>query len=339
VPQLASKSLARGARIRIGQATLTVAFVFGLFPWSPSADAQPTKVPRVGILSDEIRSQVEFSEPFAQGLRDLGYDEGRNIAFDRRYAEGKIEILPTLAIELVRNQPDVILAIGTPATRAARSATQTIPIVFTRIADPVGFGLVSSLARPEANLTGVSDLMVETGAKRLELLNTAVPEAKHLGVLWDSAYPAAELREIERAARSLSLELIPIGVRSLHEVQPALQAMVEQRASALIVVPAPIFGQRPQRMAELTAKARLPAMFFNKGFVAAGGLMSYGVDDFARVRRVANYVGKILKGAKPADLPVEQPTKFELVINLKTAKALGLTIPYTLLGLVDEVIE
>jgi ABC-type uncharacterized transport system substrate-binding protein len=252
--------------VRVGRNTRIVALALGLCAWPLSADAQqPTKVPRVGILSDEIRSSAEWYEPLAQGLRDLGYVEGRNIAFDRRYAEGKIEVLPTLATELVRNQPDLILAVGTPATRAAMSATQTIPIVFTRIADPVGFGLVSSLARPEANLTGVSDLMVETGAKRLELLNTAVPEAKHVGVLWDSAYPAAELREIERAARSLSLELIPISVRSLDEVEPALQAMVEQRASALIVVPAPTFGQRPQRMADLTAKARLPAMFFVKG--------------------------------------------------------------------------
>jgi putative ABC transport system substrate-binding protein len=326
--------------VRIGQTRLVVAIAVGLCTWTLSADAQqPTKVARVGILSDEIRSNVEWYEPFAQGLRDLGYVEGRNIAFDRRYAEGKIEVLPTLATELVRNQPDLILTIGTPATRAAMSATQTIPIVFTRIADPVGFGLVSSLARPEANLTGVSDLMVETGAKRLELLNTAVPEAKHMGVLWDSAYPAGELREIERAARSLSLELIPIGVRSLDEVEPALQAMVEQRASALIVMPAPTFGQRPQRMADLTAKARLPAMLFDKHLVEAGGLMSYGVDADARVRRVASYVDKILKGGKPSDIPVEQPTKFELVINMKTAKALGLTIPYTLLALADEVIE
>jgi putative tryptophan/tyrosine transport system substrate-binding protein len=326
--------------VRIGQTRLVVAIAVGLCTWSLSADAQqPTKVPRVGILSDEIRSSVEWYEPFAQGLRDLGYVEGRNIAFDRRYAEGKIDVLPTLATELVRNQPDVILAIGTPATRAAMSATQTIPILFTRIADPVGFGLVSSLARPEANLTGVSDLMVETGAKRLELLNTAVPDAKRVGVLWDSDYPAAELREIERAARSLNLELIPIDVRNLDELEPGLRRMVEQRAGALIVVPAPIFGQRPQRMADMTAEARLPAMFFDKGFVEAGGLMAYGVDAAARVRRVANYVDKILKGAKPADLPVEQPTKFELVINMKTAKALGLTIPYTLLALADEVIE
>jgi putative tryptophan/tyrosine transport system substrate-binding protein len=272
-------------------------------------------------------------------LRDIGYVEGQNIAFERRYAEEKIEVLPTLATELVRSQPDVILAIGGPATRAAMSATETIPIVFTRVGDPVGDGLVSSLARPEANLTGVSDLIVETGAKRLELLNTAVPEAKHVGVLRASAYPVAELREIERAARSLGLELIPIGVRGLDEVEPALQAMVEQSVSALIVMPAPIFGQRPRRMADLTAKARLPAMFPRKHFVAAGGLMSYGLDAAVRDRRVASHVDKILKGAKPADIPVEQPTRFELVINLKTAKELGLMIPYTLLGRADEVIE
>ena len=323
-----------------GHTRLIAALALGLFAWPLSADAQqPAKVPRLGILSDEMPSSVERQEPFAQGLRDLGYVEGQNITFEWCYAEGNIKVLPALATELIRSQPDLILAIGAQATRAVMSATQTIPIVFTRVGDPVGYGLVSSLARPEANLTGVSDLIVETGAKRLELLNTAVPEAKHVGVLRDSAYPPAELREIERAARSLSLELIPMGVRSLDEVEPALQAMLEQRVSALIVMPAPTFGQRPQRMADLTAKARLPAMFPRKHFVEAGGLMSYGLDAAARDRRVASHVDKILKGARPADLPVEQPTKFELVINLNTANALGLTIPYTLLARADEVIE
>jgi putative ABC transport system substrate-binding protein len=325
--------------MRIRHATLAVAFLLGLFPWSPSADAQPTKVPRIAILSDESRSQVDVFEQFAQGLREFGYVEGQNIVFDRRYAEGKNEVLPSLATELVRLQPDVILAIGTPAARAAKSATDTIPIVFTRTTDPIGSGLVLSLARPGGNLTGLSDQMVETGAKRLELLNTAVAVAKRVAVLWDSDYPAGEFREIERAAQSLNLELVPIDVRSPDEIEPAFQAIVEQRAGALIVVSGPIFGQRPERMADLAAKARLPAMGFGKRFVEAGGLMAYGVDAAARVRRVAGYVDKIFKGAKPADIPVEQPTKFELVINLKTAKALGLTIPYTLLGLADEVIE
>jgi putative ABC transport system substrate-binding protein len=325
--------------MRIGQTRLVVAIAVGLCTWSLSADAQqPTKVPRVGILSEEIRSSVEWYEPFAQGRRDLGYVEGRNIAFDRRYAEGKIEVLPSLATELVRNQPDVILAIGTPATRAAMSATQTIPILFTRIADPVGFGLVSSLARPEANLTGVSDLMVETGAKRLELLNKAVPDAKRVGVLWDPNFlpDRPQLREIEGAATVLNLELVPAEVGGPDEFHPALEAIAEQRTDALIVLPGEIFDANSQLIAELTAKARLPTMFQRREPVEAGGLMSYGPDMY---RRSAAYVDKILRGAKPADLPVEQPTKFELVINLKTAKALGLTIPYTLLGRTDEVIE
>ena len=225
---------------------LIVALALRLCAWPWSADAQqPTKVPRVGILSDEIRSSVEWYEPFAQGLRDLGYVEGRKISFERRYAEGKIEVLPTLATELVRSQPDVILAFGAPATRAAMSATQTIPIVFTRVGDPVRLWprLFACAAGGKSDRGERSNR--RDRPKRLELLNTAVPEAKHVGVLRDSAYPVAEFREIGRAARSLSLELIPVGVRSLDEVETALQAMVEQRVSALIVMPAPIFGQRP----------------------------------------------------------------------------------------------
>jgi putative ABC transport system substrate-binding protein len=329
--------------MRIGQATLTVAFVFGLFPWSPSADAQqPTKIPRIGVLSDEspLLGASSFG-PLAAGLRDLGYVEGQNVAFERRYASEKNELLPNLAAELVGLQPDVIFAIGTRAASAVKSATQTIPIIFARISDPIGFGLVSSLARPGGNLTGVSIQTRELAAKRLELLITAAPDAKRVGALWDPNFPPAGplLKEIEGAARSLNLELAPMAVRSPDDFEPALRAMVEQRVDALIVVNSTIFSEDLHRLPDLTVEARLPATFSSREAVVAGGLMSYGPNYPDMYRRAAVYVDKILKGAKPADLPVEQPTRFELVINLKTAKALGLTIPLSLLGRADEVIE
>ncbi len=326
--------------MRVGQIRLIVALALGLCAWSVSADAQQlTRIPRVGVLSDETRSRA--FEPFAQGLRDFGYIEGQNIAFERRYAEENYEILPSLAAELVGLQPDVILAIGTPAARAAKTATQTIPIIFARISDPIGVGLASSLARPGGNLTGVSIITRETVAKRLELLIAAVPDAKRVGVLWHPNFPPAgpQFREVEAAARSLNLELVPVGVREPDDFEPAVRAMVEQRVGALIVVNSPMLSENIHRLPDLTVEARLPAMFPTREDVEARGLMSYATDYPQMYRRAAAYVDKILKGAKPADIPVEQPTKFELVINLKTAKALGLTIPYTLLGRADEVIE
>ena len=303
---------------------------------------QTTNVPRVGILSDESPSVgAESFEPFAQGLRELGWIEGRNIVFEHRSAERKNEILPSLAAELVRLEPNVLLAIGTPSARAAKGATQTIPIVFARTTDPVGWGLVTSLARPGGNLTGLSVQLTELTGKRLELLITAVPDAKRVGVLWDPNFPpaASQLREVEGAARSLNLEIIPTEVRGPDDFEPALQAMVEQRAGALIVVPGVLFVENIRQLADLTVRARLPTMFYRREFVEVGGLMSYGTNFSDMYWRAATYVDKILKGAKPADIPVEQPTKFELVINLNTAKALGLVLPFTLLARADEVIE
>jgi putative ABC transport system substrate-binding protein len=328
--------------MRIGRTRLIVAFGLCLVAWSFSADAQqPTRAPRVGVLSDEKPSLGTILDSVTDGLRSLGWVEGQNIAFERRYSEGNEEILPGLAAELVRLQPDVILAIGTGAAQAAKKATQTIPVVFTRASDPIGSGLVASLARPGGNLTGQSVLTTETDAKRLELLITAVPDAKRVGALWDPRFPAvdAEFTETERAARILNLELVPAEVRGPDNFEPAMRAMLEQHVGALIVVPASIFAQHGQRVIDLTAKARLPTMFFRTTDVKAGGLMSYGPNWADMFRRAAVYVDKILKGAKPADLPVEQPTKFELVINLNTARSLGLTIPLTLLGRADEVIE
>ena len=328
----------------IGHRRLIVAFALGLFAWSLSASAQqPTKVTLVGILSDESPSlgAKTFEPPFAQGLWDLGWMEGQNIAVERRYAAEKYEILPSLAAELVGLQPDVILAVGTPATRAAKTATQTIPVVFARISDPIGLGFVATLAQPGGNLTGVSILTRELAAKRLELLVWAIPEAKRVGVLWDPNLPSGvpELRELEGAARTLNLELIPVEVRKPDDLEPALWAIGEQRAGGLIIVPGPIFTEHVRRIVDLTGKAGLPAMFWRREHAEAGGLMSYGTNYPDMYRRAAAYVDKILKGARPDDIPVEQPTKFEFVVNLKTAKALGLTIPYTLLGRADEVIE
>jgi len=329
--------------VRIGRTQLTVAFVFGVFVWSFSADAQQTnKIPLIGILSDESPALgARIFGLFTKGLRELGWVEGQNITFERRYAAEKYETLASLAGELVRLQPDVIFAIGTPAARAAKTATQTNPIVFARSADALGASLIPALARPGGNLTGLSDQMVETGAKQLELLVMAVPDAKRVGVLWNPDYPSsvAELAEIERAAHSLDREILSLEVRGSEGLRPAFRAMKERRAGAVIQVAGTIFSDQLQQLVTLAAEARLPAMFPRREFVEVGGMMSYGGDDAYKYRRAAALVDKILKGAKPADIPVEQPMKFELVINLRTARVLGLTLPYTLLGRADEVIE
>jgi putative ABC transport system substrate-binding protein len=303
---------------------------------------QPARSARIGILSDGALADV-FEPPLVQGLHDLGYVEGQNLVIDRRYAKEKerYEILPTLAGELVSLWPEVIVAIGTAAAHAAKDATQTIPVVFTRSADPVGFGLVPSLAHPGGNITGLSIQGVDLMAKRLELLSTAVPNAKRVSALWHPSDPAtaAQFRQVEGAARSLNLELVPMSVSGPDDFEAAIRAIVEQRAGALILVPSVLFGSHTRELVDLAVKVRLPTMFPVSWMVEAGGLMSYGPSDSDMYRRAATYVVKILKGAKPAALPVEQPTKFELVINLKTAKALGLTVPYTLLARADQVIE
>ena len=311
--------------------------------WSLSGYAQaPTKMARLGILSDWSPALAsQFVEPFVRGMQDLGYIDGQNITFEYRHAGEKYEILPSLAAELVSLQPQVILAIGTSAAQAAKKATEIIPIVVARIGDPVGAGLVPSLARPGGNLTGVSLLYKETAVKRLEFITTAVPDAVRVGVLWDPHFPPAvpEFRETEGAARFLNLKLVPAEVREVGDFEPALKAISEKGASALVVLGVSIFLEYRQQLVDLTVKSRIPAMFYRREFVEAGGLMSYAVNYSDNLRRATTYVDKILRGAKPADLPVEQPTRLELVINLKTAKALGLTIPPAILARADEVIE
>jgi putative ABC transport system substrate-binding protein len=306
-----------------------------------AAEAQQTgKMPRIGYLS--IASAPDTHEGFRQGLRELGYIEGQNITVEVRYAAGKADRLPELAAELVRLEVDVIVAVGTPDALVAKKATQTIPIITVASGDPVGSGLVASLARPGGNVTGLSSSPgPEMSSKQLELLKEAVPKLTHVVVLANPANPptAALLREAERAARSLGVQLRIIEVRGPNDLDTAFSAIAQERASALLVIADPVVVNNRSRIVAFAASIRLPAMYPYRLFVGVGGLMSYGVNIPDLARRAATYADKILKGAKPGDLPVEQPTKFELVINTKTAKALGLTIPRSLLLRADEVIQ
>jgi putative ABC transport system substrate-binding protein len=310
-----------------------------------AAEAQPAgKVPRIGFLVAASASDSAFErwiEAFRQGLRDLGHVEGRNIVIEYRYADEKYERLPALAAELVRLKVDVIVSHGTPGPLAAKQATSAIPIVTTTAGDPVAAGLVSSLARPGGNVTGLSFMAPELGGKRLQLLKEILPGLSRVAVLWNAANPYASLvvREMEIAATTLGVQLQSLVVRGPDDFAGALAAAATGRAGALTAVEDPLTITKRTQIVDFAAKSRLPAIYGVKEFVDAGGLMSYGVHLGDLYRRAAAYVDKILKGAKPADLPVQQPTKFEFVINLKTAKALGLTIPPSVLLRADEVIQ
>ena len=319
---------------------LIATLALGILASPLSADAQPpAKVPRIGYLS--TGSPDRRTEAFGQGLRDLGYVEGQNIVVYRRFAQGKPQRLADLAAELVRLKVDVIVAPDPPATRAAKKATRTIPIVMRSSEDPVASGLVASLARPGGNLTGLYSLYEELTPKRLELLKEAVPGVLRVAVLWNPDYPGpvATWREIEVAARALGVQLQSLEVRRPDDFENAFRAATRERAGAFITLRAPLIVNYRRQIADLAVKNRLPAMYDDREFVEAGGLMSYGANLEDLYRRAATYVDKILKGARPADLPVEQPTRFELVINLKTAKALGVTIPREILLRADKVIE
>jgi len=305
---------------------------------------QAAKIARIGYLTGNLAANPHVPEAFRQGLRDLGYVEGRNVVIEYRDAEGKYDRLPALAAELVALKVDVILAGGTPQALAAKQATRTLPIVFAVAADPVTSGLVTSLARPGGNVTGLSILSPELVGKGLERLKEAVPGVSRVAVLWQPAAVGerterAMLKEAEVAARTLGMRPQFIEARGPADFDGAFSDMTRGRAGALTVLPSAMFNTERRRLVDLAAKNRLPAVYPWREFVDAGGLMSYGPDLADMFRRAATYVDKILKGAKPADLPVEQPTKFELVINLKTAKALGLTIPQSLLQRADEVIQ
>jgi len=307
-----------------------------------AAAQQPAKVPRIGFLHPEpISARLDRHDAFRQGLRELGYVEGRTIALEVRSAEGKRERLPALAAELVRLEVDVIVTATVPGIRAVQQATKTIPIVMAVVVDPVATGFVASLARPGGNITGLSMMAPELAGKWLELLKEAVPRVSRVAVLRNPTNPGAalSLSETEVAARALGVRLQLLEVRTPEELDGAFGAAARDRAGALIVLPDPMFHTHRTRIADLAAKSRLPAIYYARDYVEAGGFMAYGANIADMYRRAAYFVDRILKGARPADLPVEQPTKFELVINLKTAKALGLTIPQSILIRADHVIE
>jgi putative ABC transport system substrate-binding protein len=305
------------------------------------AVAQPqAKVPKIGWLSAASGSNRGQKE-IVRMLRDLGYVEGKNIAFEFRYADNKLDRLPALADELVSLKVNLLITPGTPGTLALKNATRTIPIVFTDVTDPVAAGLVDSLARPGGNITGFSSIEALLTGKRLELLKETVAKLSRVAVLWDPQNPSStqEWKESQVAARELGLQLHSMEVSSADKYESALKEATKARSTALSVLSTPLASSNQERIAELAVKTRLPAIYVQERFVAKGGLMSYGPDQTERFRRVAVFVDKILKGAKPADLPVEQPTKFELVINLKAAKQIGLTIPPNLLVRADKVIK
>jgi putative tryptophan/tyrosine transport system substrate-binding protein len=303
---------------------------------------QPTKVPRIGFLAASPLSAIAARiEAFRQGLSKLGYVEGKNIIIEWRSAEGKSDRAPALAAELVRLNVDVIVTGGPMDTRAAKEATSRIPIIMTWDQDPVGSGFVASLARPGGNVTGLSILAPEISGKQLELLKEIVPRLSRVAFLGNSAEPgnAQALRETETAARAFGVQLHYLDVLAPKDIEIAFRAASNERAHALLVLQSPVTGSHRKQLADLAVKSRLPTIYPRADFVEDGGLMSYGTSFVDLSRRAAIYVDKILKGAKPADLPVEQPMKFEFIINLKAAKQIGLTIPPNVLARADKVIK
>ena len=302
---------------------------------------QPATVARIGYLGLGPASAVSSRvEALRAGLRDLGWVEGKNLVFEFRWADN-VDQLPGLAADLVRMKVDVIFATSSTLVEAARQATKTIPIVFATHADPIGSGHVASLPRPGGNITGLSELTTEIDAKALEILKEVVPQSTRIGVLWNPTTPSQVpgLQSVKAAGERLGLALSIVSTATVEDLDAAFASMARENVGGVFVMPAPVTVSFRARLAELALKRRLPTIFGNKENVVAGGLMSYGVDRNDLTRRAALYIDKILKGAKPADLPVEQPTKFELVINLKTARALGLEINPQLLAIADEVIE
>jgi putative tryptophan/tyrosine transport system substrate-binding protein len=322
---------------------LCVALCAMLIALSSSVEAQqPAKVPRIGVLAGSSASgESPRVEAFRQGLRDLGHVEDKNIAIEYRYANAKFDKLPALADELIRLKVDVLVVSTTPAVQAARNATGTIPIVFFGVFDPIAAGLVDSLARPGGNVTGFTNIATTLAGKRLELLKETVPKLSRVAVLYDpkSSGSVPQWNESQRQARELGLQLHSMEVSSADKLEAAFKEAVKARSAALAVTADPLANANRKQIADLATKARLPAIYPWGEFVDNGGLMSYGPNFAAVGRDVARYVDKILKGTKPADLPVEQPIKFELVINLKTAKQIGLTIPPDVLARATKIIR
>jgi putative ABC transport system substrate-binding protein len=329
----------------VDRRTFLSALTGGLLATPLTAEAQPAgKVYRIGYLTSgfkEVPGSNPGLAPFSQSLRELGYVEGRNVTLEIRYAEGRTERFPALAAELANLKVDVLVAVSTPGALAAKQATSTIPIVMASVGEPVEVKLVDSLAHPGGNVTGLSLIAPQLAAKRLDLLKQALPKLLRVTVLWNSANQGmkARFQETQGGAQLLGVTLHSVTIQSPDDFDPLFAAMTRDRPESLLVLADTVTVANRQRTVEFAAKNRVPAIYEARTFVDSGGLMSYGVDFADHYRRTAIYVDKILKGTKPADLPVELPTKFEFVINLKTAKALGLTIPQSLLQRADQVIE
>jgi putative tryptophan/tyrosine transport system substrate-binding protein len=315
----------------------------GMTLWPPGIHAQPPKkISRIGVLLPGTPASFSLrTKAFLDGLKELGYVEGVTIAFEWRWAQDRLETLSALAADLVRSNVDVIVTGGTSAAKALKAATATIPIVVAIISDPLEAGLVNSLARPGGNLTGFSIVAPELGEKRLELLKDLVPHVSSVAVLLNSKNPQSqiELKQMRSAAQKMRLQLYPVEISTEDGLQDAFAAMNKAAVQALVVLTDPILFSQRKRTVDLANSNRLPAVYFFKGYAEDGGLMSYGPSDTDLFRRTATYVDRILKGTKPGDLPIEQPTKFELFINLKSANMVGLTVPESFLLRADKVIE
>ncbi|MGH7341076.1 MAG: ABC transporter substrate-binding protein [Candidatus Rokuibacteriota bacterium] len=304
--------------------------------------AQPPRLFRIGFLGNSTAAlEANLVEPFRDGLRELGYEEGRNIRIEYRWAEANYERFPALINELIALNVDVIVAAGTPPALAVKKTTASVPMVAVAIGDPVGTGVVASLARPGGNITGLTSIAADLEGKRLELLRQVLPELSHVAVLWNPLSPFSVVaeREAQAAARTLRMKVSSLGVRTSQELDDALATFARERPGALLVVADRVFLHNRSRIVSVSAQLRLPGVYAYRELVEAGGFMSYGPSYADMHRRAATYVDKILKGAKPGDLPIERPRKFELIINLKTAKALGLTIPPSLLVRADQIID
>jgi putative ABC transport system substrate-binding protein len=325
------------SKLVLGLALGTMLFALRFPAWGQ----QPGKIFRIGLLSAGSRLGIS-GQALRQGMQELGYVEGQNIFFEWRFAQGKLDRLPALAADLVRLKVDTIIVSSTQGALVAKKATQTIPIVFAIADDPVDSGLVASLAQPNGNATGVTDFAGDLGGKRLELLKETLPKVSRVGILvWEPDGPgnAVERNEIESAARVLGIQIQPVEIRGINDLESGFSAMTKAGANAFMGLTDTRFAAYRPRVVELSLKRRLAAVYQDRVFVEAGGLMSYGTNRDEWRRRVVYYVDRILKGANPANLPVERPSKFELVINLKTAKQIGLTIPPNVLARADKVIR
>ncbi|OGL12652.1 MAG: hypothetical protein A3I14_13455 [Candidatus Rokubacteria bacterium RIFCSPLOWO2_02_FULL_73_56] len=327
----------------IGGIGFTLTLALGILLGPLAAQAQQTGKPyRIGFLGNSTAAlEANLVGPFRAGLRDLGYVEGRNVLIEYRWTEGKYERFPALIGDLVALKVDVIVTAGTPATLAVKKATTSIPLVMVAVGDPVGTGIVPSLSRPGGNITGLTSISTEMDGKRLELLREVIPNVSHIAVLWNAASPLQVLAEKQTraAAQVLRMNVLSLGVRTIEEIEGAFAAIVRERPGALLVLADRLFLHHRARIMDFAARHRLPGVHAYRELVEAGGLMSFGPSYADMHRRAAYFVDRILKGAKPADLPVERPATFELVINLKAAKALGLTIPQSVLLRATEVIQ